>query len=506
MSIKAVVFTHIAVKPEEAGATERAEGAFRLIDRAKPYFKAYLKCRNVGLVYAYVDVCTRMILKELSALDFEGRINFSMMDLESEVRTRNCLKMASDQALHELLNDPGIEFDQSQAPRFQFVGLPHLLSLFSALFRIDPSLIRDLAGEHRELTYDSPKFVEAVIRLVRGAHAIHGRYPIFRFDEDVEVNEQGITELLSAATLAMHTNLFPYDFFSGRYGRADGTSDPANDYAVRAHWLIHRASGGLSDKGYRFLRDLGELGATQLPTSAQMSDHMQKFVQDRRHGKSSNRKSPQVISGAGLYMSRSAIRVLPPFMNFNNATTWVDDHLKRRLHEAVGHLTESSLEQISAARFLQNRHPAPVGVRDEDIEWARTHYFKRVLRGCLIHSLVVRPDGSSGPLSEAITRMLDRGASGLDDEDALKSVLVAAVRATANDVLSIWKNADYGNSILSEWAVGAESRMDSVCNETVRDVLAYTRLVGHWPRYVNAIEKLTPVQAHWLFRRVEETV
>jgi hypothetical protein len=505
MSTKAVIFTHIAVKREQAEATSRAKGAFRLMERVKPYFKAYLKCRNVGLVYVYVDVGTRMTLRRLSDLDFEtGHIRFSMTALESEVRTRNCFKMSTDLAIHELLNDPSIEFDRSQAPRFQFVGLPHLLSLFNALFLIDPGLILDLAGEQGQLTYDSPKFVEAVIRLVRGVHPIHSRYPIFRFDEDVEVNEQGITELLSAATLAMNTDLFPYDFFSGKYGRADGTPDPVNDYAVRVHWLVDRKSGRFSDKGYHFLRDLGEFGPTQLPTSRPMSDHMRKFVQDRHRGKSANRESPQVISGAGLFMSRSAICMLPPFMNFNNATTWVDDHLKRRLHEAVGHLTEASLEQVPEACFLQNRHPQPVGIRDEDVEWARKEYFKRVLRGCLIHSLIMRPDGNPGLLSETVKEMLDRGLDKVSDEASLQSDLVVAVRATAESLLSIWGDADYGDSILSVWALGAKSEMNVICEETVRDVLAYVRLVGHWPRYVNAIERLTPVQAYWLFRRVEE--
>ena len=346
---KAVVFTHIHVSSEQAAQTRDAPGASAIIQRVVPCFKNLLVCRNVGLVYVYVDVGIEFALSHLPESDIEkGEISFSMKELESEERTRNCLKIAADEAIQELLDNPESDFDRAQAPRFQFVGLPHLLSLFNALFKIDPTLIKNLAGELRNFTYDSPKFVEAVICLVRGAHPIHDQYPILRFDADVEVNEEGVGTLITAVNHSLNA-FFMFNFFSGGYGRCDGMAEPVNDYAVRVHWLIDQKPKevgqplNLKDRGEVFLRDLGELGATQVASSAQMSRPMRELVQKKRKGVSANRFSPQVISGAGLFMSLSAIRALPPFMNSNYLTVWIDDHLKRRLHEAVGHLTAQSL-------------------------------------------------------------------------------------------------------------------------------------------------------------------
>ena len=92
-----------------------------------------------------------------------------------------------------------------------------------------------------------------------------------------------------------------------------------------------------------FLRDIAECGATQVDNGPEVSKKMQEFVAKHRKGQLANRVSPQVISGAGLYMSHQAIHKLPPFMNLRNFVSWIDDHLKRRLHEAVGHLLPDRL-------------------------------------------------------------------------------------------------------------------------------------------------------------------
>jgi hypothetical protein len=93
-------------------------------------------------------------------------------------------------------------------------------------------MISDLAGEDGAFTYDSPKFVEAVIRLARGANPAHGVYPVLRFDEDVDVNEAAIDSLLGRVSFATQSNLYDCSFFSGGYGSEKGLV-PVNDFAVR---------------------------------------------------------------------------------------------------------------------------------------------------------------------------------------------------------------------------------------------------------------------------------
>jgi hypothetical protein len=497
---KAVVFTHISVSSEQANQTKAESGARALIERVVPFFKKLLLCKNIGLVYVYIDVGTELVLERLS----DSEIRFSMKTLESEERTRNCLKIAADEAIQDLVDEAEPSFDRAQAPRFQFIGLPHLMSLFNALFRIDPGLISNLAGELHNFTYDSPKFVEAVIRLVRGGHPIHDQYPILRFDADVEVNEHGIAELIKSVNHDLNTGSI-FSFFSGGYGRLDGIAEPVNDYAVRVHWLVDQQLSKeplkLKERGKDFLRDLGEIGPSQLPAANSMSKAMHDFVSSKRKGQTTNRTSPQVISGAGLYMSLLAIRLLPPFMNSNNLTLWIDDHLKRRLHEALGHLTTGSLERVKEARFHQERF-ANGTIAPDDLNWASQVYFERVFRGCLLHAMIENPDGTAGPVSLAIGEIIDQPTVAVD-LDKLRDELLNLANETAKDVLGIWKDADYGDLMLSDWAKESEAEVGKFATTTVDDALSYVKLVARWPLYVSAIERLKPVQAYWLFRRVE---
>ena len=50
-------------------------------------------------------------------------------------------------------------------------------------------------------------------------------------------------------------------------------------------------------------------------------------------------------------MSRVAISLLPPFMNFESFSSWVDDFVKRLLHEAIGDLDRTDLETVTNAKF-----------------------------------------------------------------------------------------------------------------------------------------------------------
>ena len=77
-------------------------------------------------------------------------------------------------------------------------------------------------------------------------------------------------------------------------------------------------------------------------------------------------------------------------------------------------------------------------------------------------------------------------------------------RVAADTVLEIWRNADYGTDLLEKWAVSrTPTEIDDLCSTTVDDAVRYLRLVELWPQYVNAIVKLVPVKAYWLFRSAD---
>ncbi|HJQ25858.1 MAG TPA: hypothetical protein VKA60_18205 [Blastocatellia bacterium] len=458
LASKAVVFTHLPVPIDGQPYVYTRKMIFRLIRRVLPHFKAYLRCRNIGLVYVYVDTGIRLTLRHL--LKETGVIQFTIAELEFEQNTRNCLKLAVDKAVAELSKEPDSSFKLSSAPHFQFIGLPHLLTLIHSLYRIDPGLIYDLGGSQGQFTYDSPKFVEAIIRLVRGIFLPHSQFPIFRFDEDVKVNEVAIGRLLEHARAIMDGDDQTYWFFSGGYGRLGKDIDPVDDFAIRLHWLADRHTRTLSNQGWCFVRDLGEIGATQIPSDRPLSDYMNGWLKTHRSGASANRAQQQVISGAGLFMSLPAIQTLPPFMNFHLLITWIDDHLKRRLHEVLGHLAPppEDVEHIGETLFSQNRHPN--GITDGDIKWAKDYYFERLLSGCIMHALITTADGEMGKLAQAVDEVLQLGRLTIDEEDLRHSLQDVATMA-ALSVLDLWAHADYGSALLSNWAKDMVHRITS---------------------------------------------
>lgn len=263
-----------------------------------------------------------------------------------------------------------------------------------------------LLGSGKSMRYDSPKMVEAILRI-----AGHGKgIPVFRIDEDVEGNEAAFKKLIEQYAQIRATRSGEYHMyymFSGGYGDP-GERDPAvrilNDYAVRAwhfaeptegetsdnDWRIRRWSlseTAIKEKCYPFLCDLAKIGAKQVMESEDDLPHL------------------QVISGAGLCLSTAAIQKLPPFANLDTSITWIDDHLKRRMHATLGDLGENEgISRVEDAHFKQNRYPN--GIRGRDMRFGGvTAYLCNVARGCILDALIGRP-GSLGPYTQLISEIL----------------------------------------------------------------------------------------------------
>ena len=54
-----------------------------------------------------------------------------------------------------------------------------------------------------------------------------------------------------------------------------------------------------------------------------------------------------------------------------------------------------------------------------------------------------------------------------------------------------------------DWARDNESTIDRIIDDLVDDCLGYLRLVGYWPKYVQAIKDLDRYMAYMLFKLVE---
>lgn len=490
--MKAIVFTHFNPSDDQL-ADANAIRAY--INTIIPTFKAYLLCDNLGLVYVYVSRGIEMFVRGITE-EKNPDANDLMV---AQQRATAVIETALWEAIWQIQDaDPKKQIDRS---KFIFVGVSDLSILVDHLLKINKRLLTLFAGGGK-FTYDSPKFIEAVIRIVRGTDIVLCRHPIIRIDADVMVDSNSVGELLTQFSAMARTHK-TFWFFSGGYAGAYA-NDYVNKYAVRAHWLVEwnatTRQYEMPPNGIRFLRDLGEIGATQLDQSVACSPECATFLGARG---SANRPVPQVISGAGLVMSLRAILRLPPFMNAKNLTVWIDDHLKRRLHEAIGDIASIDVERLPNANFLQNRHLEPID--QEDLDFARDKYFERLLRGCLVHRAIVGSDGTVGPLARLLKDAIGKGKTGLTkDENAnFAQELFVAVNTRLDDVLGIWSAANYGTDLLRTWAIGlsqAKNKKDDIVNTTVEDMVSYAELFFDWHFFTEAILRLHEWDAPWLFR------
>lgn len=514
---KAVVFTHINLKPEEID--DKGEEA--CIREYVSLFERYLACRNVGLVYLYLSLGAEEIVRLIAngkPLTIPPRV------LRRESRCQNILQLAETRARDRYLGKP---------QKFIHVTTTQLASLFERLHAIDPDLITSLGGSGKNFGYDSPKFIEAVIRIARGQDPRSASFPIVRFDEDVQVSEKSLDKLLEAyeGFLATSSNL--YFFFSGCYGDPDepGSTDPINDRAIRVHYLVDKqfrrqgrkarmcwfvsdqdpALESMANRIKLFWRDLGEVGATLSSRDDSPSLRGQSLTTER--GFIANRRSLQVTSGAGLIMSLRAIQDLPPFMNMNRLIVWVDDHLKRQLHERIDDISRHDLESVAEARFQQDRHPAPDYISQDDVDWATSEkegYIERILAGCIMDALVSRQvverhrfTREPTEYAQAIKTII-ANPNVQTDYSAMRPILKQYAEQRCREVLSLWQSPEFEGTDLYRWAEAWDAkRRDSIVEDVLNDAEAYLELVKNWrSSFAAAIGRLRPIGNYWLFERV----
>ena len=447
---KAVVFTHFVMP---SGTDDLLSPVERrpVHKQCERLIGSYQACPSVGLVYVFIADGYEAILA--------GRDPWPALDRERRLRRIFARHIG-----------------RASAAKFQIVGTRELTPTLACLARhVELDLARLLLGGGQRMYYDSPKFVEAIIRLARGFRP----EPILRFDADVMVNEQAMQKLLRFHQRVKGKEVY---FFSGCYACHPATMKQnrlLNDYAVRVQYLSHL--GDRTTRKYvlkeqlaqRFLDELQEVGADQ---------------------------SGQVISGAGLCMSFQAIFALPPFANVGDQVVWIDDHLKRRLHEQVGHLGHNRNCRCSKANFLQHRYPA--GVRPEDVAWGRKEYLPRLARGCVMDALIWdRADNGPGPFAQWVGRYLNFGA--IPSREELEKSLTGPAQSRLNELVQLWRQPEYRPC----GPFGFAGRLSGQArNRLVRQVIdaadQYFKLLRMWKDLKEAVIALPREETDnsWLFR------
>ena len=510
VAARAILFTHLGRLELNTEADLET-----FLDQRGQFFESCLRCSNVSLVFVYSSVGIESYVR---AAQKTGTIPLDVLDTDN--RIHNAVQTAIKRA-NDALDVTGPDAADRPRPKFVFVGVRELATHLSRLRQIDENehtqLVDSLASEQGKFTYDSPKFVEAIIRLRRPKERI------LRIDADVEVNESAIQLLLDKVQAEENAH-HPYFWFSGGY-KGNYQDDVVNEFAVRVHWLVHEKAGPvrryvLPDRAMSFLIDLGEIGAPQLPPQTEnpahdprLSEAAKRMIADRRGGRSKNRGIPQVISGAGLVASPKAIQTLPPFMNAPEMVVWIDDYLKRLLHKRLGHFGKQRIEErVPLALMKQERYPD--GITQEDLDFCtkaeegRTPYFKRLLNGCLMEATIENPDGTDGPLAVATRAVV--GVPGKYADLAanhphqytgnLMSDLITVAATRFDDVMAIWCKADddYEDSRLGDWA-RAFTDKDGACEMIARIGVSYVNLCRLWKRHRLVIDDLGELEAFWIY-------
>lgn len=258
-------------------------------------------------------------------------------------------------------------------PRLRFITALDLHKVFG---RMKNSEIADdleswIVGDAEGIRYDSPKIIEAIVRL----RLLGSGVPVFRVDHDVlfrgEENQEKknlefsstIGSCLTAYQLRRDSGNLSSFIFSASYDHpALLNRDSANDFHMWSRAFATRVFPALPvrqdliDKALQAIRK-GKLEADAWDRYAADSFSQslarkffgfdsEGFETGTNDGISRIGANPMtsVISGAMLYMSDGAILDLPPFSNFGLNVSWIDDHLKYCLHRELRHLSPTKLK------------------------------------------------------------------------------------------------------------------------------------------------------------------
>jgi len=246
------------------------------------------------------------------------------------------------------------------------------IDLYDIFGRMNWSIAKDLRwwfiGKSQAIRYDTPKIVEAIVRL----RLLGSGVPVFRLDYDVlfrgnenkDLPDLGlfktVASCLRAYRLRMDEPSVATFLLSASYDTR-ALMPPENSKSFEA-WRgafatrvfpalpivpeeICKVEGGKGKKQYtweRYAENVFDCALARKFYGLASNDLATEDVAGI--GKIGAHPIASVISGAMLCLSEGAILDLPPFSNFTLNVSWIDDHLKYCLHRELRHLTTIELK------------------------------------------------------------------------------------------------------------------------------------------------------------------
>ena len=328
-------------------------------------------------------------------------------------------------------------------------------------------LARYLSGESTQMRYDTSKFVEAIIRLRHVGSGI----PVLRIDWDALLNNDSLgadgNGLLSTAIPraveaceAEFRNPGVSSFMcSGGYRRGEDNYD---GYATR---YATRVAPGLPIDVSLLREPIEPEDYVQRAFDPTLAD---RFFDTLGHvGADVN---AAVTSGALLCMSDTTVLDLPPFSNLHSLVSWIDDHLRYSLHQALGQFApraviaaETDPEPGSQGRIREcevhkQRHPQTQDV----FVYTLNSYLPALFRGCILDAwlgpktLPSDRDRRPGSFPRALREALQSRVFPDEQRARLRSELIEDAKVRASLIRSLWSEirTDDRESIACAWANG----------------------------------------------------
>lgn len=223
-------------------------------------------------------------------------------------------------------------------------------------------------GKSQSIRYDTPKIVEAIVRLRLFGSGV----PVFRLDYDVlfrgdenkDLPDLGlfktVASCLRAYQLRMDEPSVATFLLSASYDTR-ALMPPENSISL-ADWRgafatrifpalpiepekINKLGSGYGERKYTwesYAEDVFDAALARKFYGLAEKDLVTEGISGI--GKIGAHPMSSVISGAMLCLSEGAILDLPPFSNFTLNVSWIDDHLKYCLHRELRHLTTIELK------------------------------------------------------------------------------------------------------------------------------------------------------------------
>ncbi|MGZ8845655.1 MAG: hypothetical protein ACXW3C_04245 [Pyrinomonadaceae bacterium] len=280
---------------------------------------------------------------------------------------RNCKGLQFARAVDTYLQDRMREEYKDLVPRLRFVTALDLHKVFGRITNSELAgyLKSWIVGDAGRGTYDSPKIVEAIVRL----RLLGTGVPVFRVDHDVLFRKEKnwdkknleFSSTIGSCLRAYEKrrdspNLSSFIFSASYDHKALGEMGEVTDFVAwsqafatrvfpaliaRKDWIDEAldaiANGESEDKAWSDYA-LKSFRPSLARKFYGFENAGLKISKDRGLGAIGAHPTSAVISGAMLYMSDGAILDLPPFSNFAVNVSWIDDHLKYSLHRELRHL------------------------------------------------------------------------------------------------------------------------------------------------------------------------